>query len=69
MAKPYFRESLYHTTVKYPKILYFQLFEAGVQNRKHKTQKLNLRTGRIEIAHMEPIYRFLDLRSMRMTDL
>lgn len=30
--------------------MYFQLFEAGVQNTK--TQKLNLRTGSIEIAHI-----------------
>ena len=32
-------------------------------------EKLNLRTGSIEIAQIEEIYRFLDLLSMRMTDL
>ena len=43
--------------------LYFQLFETGVKERQ------NLRAGSIEIAHIERIYRFLELLSMIMTDL
>jgi L-alanine-DL-glutamate epimerase-like enolase superfamily enzyme len=54
-------ESLYHLNRCE---IYCQQLEAGVQNRK--TQKLNSITESIEIAHIEHVYGFLDLPSMRM---
>jgi hypothetical protein len=44
-------------------MLYFQLFEAGVQN-KVKDAKTKLKKGSIEIVHIEHIHSFLDLLSL-----
>ena len=49
-------------------MLHFQLFEAGVQTQSKSCKNQALTWGSIEIMHIEHIYCFIGLLSMRMTD-